>query len=159
MNRGKRVRLFLDSNVLTAGIVSAWGLDKAVLYLCAARVCRLVLAEAVREEVEENLLTRLGGLDSPDGDRVLDDYTHLIALMKPEIVPYPSVADVDASRHLIRHAADVPVLLSAVASRPDWVLTHNTKRFTQAVAKRTGLRFATPVEFFQALSKTISGHP
>jgi len=54
LNQGERVRLFLDSNVLTAGIVSAWRLDKAVLSLCASRICRLVLAEAVREEVEEN---------------------------------------------------------------------------------------------------------
>ena len=88
----------------------------------------------------------------------MDDYTHLIALMKPEIVPYPNAADVAASRHLIRHAADVPVLLSAVASRPDWFLTHNIEHFTPTVAKRSGLRFATPVEFFQALSKSISGH-
>jgi predicted nucleic acid-binding protein len=154
LNQGRRVRLFLDSNVLTAGIVSEWGLDKAVLSLCAARICRLVLAQAVREEVEENLLTRAGGFDSFEASRVLDGYMRLIALMKPEIVPYPNLAEVSASRHMIRHAADVPVLLSAVASRPDWVLTHNTKHFT-VVAKRTGLRFATPVEFFEALSKSI----
>ena len=159
MNERKRVRLFLDSNVLTAGIVSPWGLDKAVLSLCAARICRLVLAEAVREEVEENLLTRLGKVGSPEANRLLDDYARLIALMKPEIVPYPSIAAVRASRHLIRHEADVPVLLSAMASRPDWVLTHNTKHFTPAVAKPTGLQFATPVEFFQTLSKSISGAP
>ena len=55
-------------------------------------------------------------------------------------------------------AGDVPVLLSAIASSPDWVLTHNTKHFTQAVAKRTGLRIATPVEFFQALSKSVAGY-
>ena len=66
MSQGERVRVFLDSNVLTAGIVSTWGLDKAILSLCAARICRLVLAEAVREEVEENLLTRLGGKASGD---------------------------------------------------------------------------------------------
>jgi predicted nucleic acid-binding protein len=156
LNQGKRVRLFLDSNVLTAGIVSAWGLDKAILSLCAAGICRLVLAEAVREEVEDNLLTRLEGLDSAAGARLPDHYSRLIALMKPEIVPYPSAAEVKASRHLIRHAADVPVLLSAVASHPDWLLTHNTKHFTPAVAKRTGLRIATPVEFFRELSKSIS---
>ena len=69
MNQGKRVRLFLDANVLTAGIVSAWGLDKAVLSLCAARICRLVLAEAALEELEENLLTRLGGADSSEARR------------------------------------------------------------------------------------------
>ena len=156
MSQNERVRVFLDSNVLTAGIVSAWGLDKAVLSLCAARICRLVLAEAVREEVEENLLIRLGGMDSGDANSVLDSYVHLITLMKPEIVPFPDQAEVMAGRHLIRHAADVPVLLSAMASRPDWLLTHNVKHFTPAVARRTGLRIATPVEFFRALSNSLS---
>lgn len=159
MSQENRVRIFLDSNVLTAGIVSTWGLDKAVLSLCAVRICRLVLAEAVREEVEDNLLVRLGGMESSDANRVLDHYGHLIALMKPEIIPYPGQTEVKAARHLIRHAADVPVLLSAIASHPDWLLTHNIKHFTPAVARRTGLRIATPVEFFRALSKTLSSSP
>ena len=94
----------------------------------------------------------------PQASRVLDDYTRLIALTRPEIVPYPSASEVLASGHLIRHAADVPVLLSAVASRPDWLLTHNTKHFTQTVARKVGLRFATPVEFFQALSESVGGN-
>ena len=157
MSQKQRVRLFLDSNVLTAGIVSTWGLDKAVLSLCASRIYRLVLAEAVRDEVEENLLVRLSELESVEASRVLDDYTRLITLMKPEMVPYPGLQEVQAARHLIRHAADVPVLLSAIASRPDWFLTHNTKHFTPAVARRTGLRFATPVEFFRVLAGSISG--
>jgi len=46
--------------------------------------------------------------------------------MKPEVVPYPSQAEVSAARDLIRHASDVPV------------------------------RIATPVEFFRARSKTLS---
>ena len=48
--------------------------------------------------------------------------------------------------------ADVPVLLSAIASKPDWLLTHNAKHFTKAVAQRTSLRIATPAGFFRALS-------
>jgi hypothetical protein len=111
----------------------------------------------VREEVEDNLLIRLSRLESGEGNRVVADYARLIALMKPEIVPYPGQAEVRAARHLIRHEADVPVLLSAIASRPDWFLTHNAKHFTPAVARRAGLRFATPVEFFRALSQSISG--
>lgn len=39
-----------------------------------------------------------------------------------------------------------------MASKPDWLLTHNTKHFTKAVAQRTSLRMATPAEFFRALS-------
>ncbi len=152
MSGRRRIRLFLDSNVLTGGIVAPWGLDKAILSLCAAKVCRLVLAEVVRDEVEENLLLHAEALSSHDADQLIDDYRRLIQLTNPEIVPYPTKELVHSSRHLIRHAPDVPVLLSAMASKPDWMLTNNIKHFTKAVAQRTSLRIATPVEFFRALA-------
>jgi predicted nucleic acid-binding protein len=148
----RRIRLFLDSNVLTGGIVSSWGLDKATLSLCAANVCRLVLAEVVRDEVEENLLWHSERLPALDVEQLIEDYHRLIKLTRPELVPYPNKDLVHSSRQLIRHAADVPVLLSAIASKPDWLLTHNTKHFTKAVAQRTALNIATPAEFFRTLS-------
>jgi predicted nucleic acid-binding protein len=144
--------LFLDSNVLTGGLVSPWGLDKGVLSLCAAKVCKLVLAEAVRDEVEENLLIHAERLSEIGAEQLIEDYQRLIKLTNPEMVAYPSAALVHSSRHLIRHEADVPVLLSAIASQPDWVLTHNTKHFTDSVARRCGLKIATPIEFFRALA-------
>jgi predicted nucleic acid-binding protein len=148
----RRIRLFLDSNVLTGGVVSPWGLDKAVLSLCAAQLCKLVLADVVRDEVEENLLLHAERLPSLEADELIEHYRHLVKLTDAEMVSYPDEALVRSSRHLIRHAADVPVLLSAMASKPDWLLTHNTKHFTLAVAKRTGVRIATPAEFFRILS-------
>jgi predicted nucleic acid-binding protein len=151
----RRIRLFLDSNVLLGGIVSQWGLDKAALSLCAARLCKLVLAEYVRDEVEENLLDHAQSLPLRESDKLIEHYQRLITLTHPELVPYPSATQVRASRHLIRHAADVPVLLSAVASKPDWLLTHNTKHFAPAVAKRAALRIATPAEFFRILSSLL----
>lgn len=152
MSAPRRIRLFLDSNVLTAGLISRWGLDKATLSLCSARICKLILSEVVRAEVEDNLLFYAGQLPSLDGERLINDYNQLIRLSHPEIVPYPDAGLVRSSRHLIRHAADVPVLLSAMASQPDWLLTKNTKHFTKAVAVRTSLRIATPAEFFRVLS-------
>jgi predicted nucleic acid-binding protein len=150
-----QLRLLLDSNVLTGGIVAPWGLDKAVLSLCAARICRLVLAEIVRQEVEENLLQHAAALPSLEAEQVLADYTTLLTLTRPERVPLPDVQDVIRARPLIRHAADVPVLLSAMQSQPDWLLTHNTAHFTPAVATRTGLRIATPRRFFQTLARGL----
>ena len=150
-----RIRLFLDSKVLTRGIVARWGLDKATLSLCAAKLCKLVLAEAVREEVEQNLFLHAKKLSSLDAERLIADYHRLISLTDPELVPHPDKDMVLSSRHLIRHEADVPVLLSAIAAKPDWLLTHNTKHFTATVALRTGLRIATPIEFFRALSRFL----
>lgn len=152
MTDSRKIRLFLDSNVLTAGIVSLWGLDKAVLSLCAARITKLVLAQAVREEVEENLLLHAVRMPPHGSAQVIEDYARLLELMEPESVSYPRIELVRSSRHLIRHEADVPILLSAMAARPDWLLTHNTKHFTAAVAKRSGLRIATPAKFFRSLT-------
>lgn len=135
-----------------AGIISPWGLDKAALSLCAAKVCKLVLAEVVRDEVEENLLLHAQRLPGLDADHLVEDYRQLIKLTNPELVPYPGNDLVRSSLHLIRHAADVPVLLSAMAGKPDWLLTHNTRHFTKVVAQKTSLRIATPAEFFRALS-------
>jgi hypothetical protein len=53
-----------------------------------------------------------------------------------------------ANQRLIRHASDVPVLLSAIEAKPDWLLTHNTKHFTQVVAARCGLRSLLRWSFF-----------
>jgi len=137
MSRKKPLRLFLDSNVLTGVILSDWELDRAVLSLCAARICRMVSAEYMREEVENNLLTRAAAFSPGEADQLIEDYASLVKQARPEIVPLPSARDVAASRRLIAHAADVPVLLSAIQSKPDWLLTHNTKRFTQQVAKQS----------------------
>ena len=155
MSSQRRIRLFLDSIVLTGGIVSPWGLDKAVLSLCAARLCRLVLAEIVRDEVEENLLLHAERLSALDADELIEHYRRLVKLTDPEIVHYPEKTLVQSNRQLIRHAADLSVLLSAMSSKPDWLLTHNTKHFTQAVANRTGLRIATLAEFFRTLSSVL----
>lgn len=155
MSKPSRLRLFLDSNVLLGGIVAEWGLDKAALSLCAAKIARLVLAEAVRDEVEENLLITAQRFPALKSDKLIEAYHRLIDLASPEIIPYPDLAAVRRGRNLIRHESDVPVLLSAVAAQPDWLLSHNTKHFTAAVARRTGLRIATPAQFFRTLSTLL----
>lgn len=155
MTAQRKLRLFLDSNVLLGGIIAQWGLDKAVLSLCAAKIARFVLAEAVRDEVEENLNLHTQALSSAEAHRVIESYHRLINLTDPELIPYPESAAVHANRTLIRHEADVPVLLSAIAAQPDWLLTHNTKHFSEAVARRTGLRIATPNRFFRTLASLI----
>lgn len=155
MNAPRKLRLFLDSNVLLGGIIAQWGLDKAVLSLCAAKIARMVLAEAVRDEAEENLKLHTQVLPTAVAHRVIEDYRRLIDLTKPELVPYPESNAVLTHRHLIRHEADVPVLLSAMRASPDWLLTHNTKHFNEGVALRTGLRIATPDRFFRTLASLI----
>jgi hypothetical protein len=109
----------------------------------------------VRLEVEENLLIHAARIGEAEADQVLADYDKLLRLARPELISAPPAEEVARSRHLIRHWADVPVLLSAMKSRPDWLLTRSAAHFTRTVADRSGLRIATPVEFFRAIARRI----
>jgi len=126
-----------------------------VLSLCAARICRLLLAQVVQEQVEANLMLHTERLSSQEADNLIESYRGLVRLTKPELIPYPETDAVRANHHLIHHEADVPVLLSAMSAKPDWLLTHNTRQFTPSVARNTGLRIATPHELFKTLSSLL----
>ena len=60
--------------------------------LCAARLCRLVLADVVRDEGKENLLLHAVRLRSLEADKIIEHYRHLVKLTDPEIVSYPDQA-------------------------------------------------------------------
>lgn len=143
--------LFLDSNILLEGLRSRWGLSKAVLSLGAARIHQLVLAQHVITEVEGALMEVLQGEPVNEIDELLDDYFTFIKKARPVIVPLATTQEIAAAARIIHHLSDAPVLAAAINAQPDWVLSNNTEHFTPAVARRTGLRIATPYQFFRAI--------
>lgn len=140
--------LLADSNVITDGLVSRFGQSKAVLALCAAKTCRLILPEIVRLEVEHNLLTFIDRFGERQTEQLIEDYEGFIELARPLRVPLADQQRIKQNRQLIRHASDVPVILAAIDSRPDWIITKNRDHFTDAVAAKINLRIASPAEFF-----------
>jgi predicted nucleic acid-binding protein len=143
-------RVFLDSGVLLEGLLAPWSASRALLILSRRRVFKLVLAEYVRGEVEDNLLELLApnpGL----GDETINAYSTLLRLLEPELVSLPTNQEIERHRHLIRHQTDVPVLVSALKAAPDWFLTTNTRHFTKQVALRTQLKIVTPQEFITSI--------
>lgn len=141
-----RPKVFLDSGVLLEGLFAPWSASRAVLVLSRRRVFKIILAKYVQGEVEENLLELLAS-DNRLGSEIINVYGTLVRLLDPEYVPLPSKQEVDRHRHLIRHQADVPVLVSALNAAPDWFLTTNTRHFNKQVALRTQLRISTPQDF------------
>jgi uncharacterized protein len=139
-------RVFLDSGVFLEGLLAPWSASRAVLVLSRRRVFKIILAKYVQGEVEENLLELLAS-DSRLGSEIINVYGTLLRLLDPEYVALPSKQEVERHCHLIRHQADVPVLVSALKAAPDWFLTTNTRHFNKQVALRTQLRISTPQDF------------
>ncbi|HEX7410374.1 MAG TPA: PIN domain-containing protein [Candidatus Binatia bacterium] len=135
--------MFLDSGVLIEGLLSSWSASRGVLILGRCGLFRIVLANDVRREVEENL-TDLLSVEPVLADEAIATYDKLLRLLNPEWIGATSDAEVERHRHLIRHAADVPILVAALKARPTWLVTTNTRHFNGAVAARTGLQICTP---------------
>lgn len=144
-------KLLTDSNVITDGMVSRFGQSKAILALCAAKTCRLVLPEIVQIEVEHNLLKFIDRFGEKQTEALIADYERFISKARPIRVPLADKERIRENRHLIRHASDVPVILAAIDSQPDWIITKNRDHFTDEVAAKINLRIASPVEFFEHL--------
>lgn len=143
-------RLFLDSGVLIEGLLSTWSVSRSLLILARCSACRVVLAEDVRAEVEDNLTDLLA--DTPQAaNEAIEEYAAMLRLLKPETVGLTTTDEVARHRHLIRHAADVPVLVAALKARPNWLVTTNTRHFTSEVAHRTGLAICTPLQVVERI--------
>lgn len=136
----------MDSGVFLEGLLAPWSASRAVLVLSRRRVFKIILAKYVQGEVEANLLELLAS-DARLGNEIINVYGTLLRLLDPEYVSLPSKQEVERHRHLIRHQADIPVLVSALKAAPDWFLTTNTRHFNKQVALRTQLRISTPQDF------------
>ena len=147
--RNRSPRLLLDSNVIIDGIFSRFGLSKSVIALCASRTCRLVLSKSVSLEVEYNLRKLASKVGS---DRLLSDYQEFLRIARPSRVPIADTERIQSNRSLIRHFSDVPVVLAAIDSKPDWLITRNREHFTNEVSAKIGIRIASPEEFFRYLT-------
>ena len=116
MSESGLLRLFLDSNVRQAASLPPGAWISSAFPVCRP-ICRLVLAEIVRQEVEDNLLHRRA-TSATDTEQVLTDYTTLITLARPEIIPLPDAQeDPGTSSHPARCRCPRLALCDAEPSR------------------------------------------
>ncbi|MBK8050848.1 MAG: PIN domain-containing protein [Anaerolineales bacterium] len=128
-------RVFVDANVLMAGADSRSGASHVVLRLAEAGLFRLVVCRQVLDEAERNLRKKL--------PRALPAFAALLAELPLEIVADPDDESCQQWAGVIERK-DTPILAAAVDAQVDRLITLNTRDFTPAVAKASGLRIQTP---------------
>lgn len=153
-------RIFLDSGVITQGCVAAWGSAKAVLILATFRKrFTVVLGEDVEREVQDAVLRYDQRYAN---ERIASDYIPVsyalagwLSRVHIERWTSPSRGEIldQAPRLLpaIRHVNDLPIVVTALHAKPDWVISANQEHWNPQLAERTGLRIVSPTEFLHNL--------
>lgn len=132
------ISLFLDSSALITGIVSAKGAARVLLLLAEAGQIAVTISEQVLAETERTIARKV--------PQALSDLRQAILASQARIVRDPSLEEISAHPDLISHPADIAIVLAAMQTKVDFLVTLNRKHFIddRDVARRSGLRIGTP---------------
>jgi predicted nucleic acid-binding protein len=142
--------LFLDSSALLSGIISAKSASRALLLLAESGLLSITISEQVVTETERTVARQ-----APRG---VSDLRKAILASQVQIMRDPSPSDVAAYSDLISHPADVPIMVAAVKSQADYLVTLNCRHFIDEpeVAVKAGWKITTPGDALRRVQEQLS---
>lgn len=139
--RKQRIKVFLDTSALIAGIASSRGAARAVLQLAEIGLIEVFVSRQVIVEADRNIEEKL--------PEILNEYRGFIELLAPVLIEDPSPKAVRRFLTVI-HPNDAPILASAVNSGVDFLITWDRKHFIgKNIRIHSNLKIVTPGEFLK----------
>ena len=137
-----RWRVFLDTNVLIAGLASRTGASAAMLDLGEAEEILIVLSRQVLVEADRTVMAKFPHL--------IERYRTFIKNLAPRLADDPPRPAVREAARVI-HPNDAPILAAARHETIDYLVTLNTRHFTNPhVRAFLPVPIVTPAEFLSA---------
>jgi putative PIN family toxin of toxin-antitoxin system len=139
----KRIKVFLDSNVILSGLLSDKGAPRIILDILSLDLPIISGATGRYNiiEIERNLKKKM--------PHVIPVYKKYLPVINLEIVPMPSLKTINDLTGQIADK-DVPVLASAIMSNADYLVTGDKKDFSRIRTKgKYPFEILGPSEFLQ----------
>ncbi len=145
----KVVRVFLDSNVILSGLLSERGAPRILLELLSLRLPFLMGSTGRYNliEIERNLKKKMPAL--------FPLFKSYLPKLNLKVIPLPRLQDVRGFSEQIAEK-DVPVLVSAIQSKADFLVTGDKQHFGKM--KGIGeypLQIVTPSDFIDSILPEI----
>ncbi|HEX6035328.1 MAG TPA: PIN domain-containing protein [Anaerolineales bacterium] len=133
-----KIKVFLDSSALIAGVISSTGAARVLLVMSETGQIEVFISEHVLTEAERSLARKV--------PQALPEFRQSVRDARPKIVQNPTQQEIKDHLYLISDPGDVPILLSAMKAKVDFLATHNRRHFLDdpSVAEKTELKIGTP---------------
>ena len=141
----RAVRVFVDSNVILSGLLSDRGAPRVLLDILSLRLPFLICLTGRYNiiEIERNLANKLPG--------ALPVYKGYLPKLGLKYIPIPSAEEVRRFSGPISDK-DVPVLVSALNGKADYLVTGDKKDFGRLRQKTIyPLKIVSPSEFVDSI--------
>jgi predicted nucleic acid-binding protein len=139
------VRVFLDSNVILSGLLSDRGAPRTILDLLTLKLPFLVGSTGRYNliEIERNLEKKM--------HEILSVYRRYLPRLNLGIIPLPRPGELRKFSGKIIDK-DVPVLVSAIRSKADFLVTGDKQHFQKLKSPRDySFKIVTPSEFIDII--------
>ena len=123
----KKPRLFLDTSVIFAAVLSPTGGARKLFLLGEAGLLQLVVGPTILHECQEVVQRK-----SPAS---LPTLAQLMAIASLETSQAPTRKQIDAAEVYVQYAPDARVLAEAMLAMPDWFVTHDKEHFLKHRSK------------------------
>lgn len=141
----KRVRIFLDSNVILSGLLSDRGAPRILLDLLSIDLPFLIGLTGRYNviEIERNLKKKMPG--------ILSVYKEYFPKLNLKIIPLPHKEELREHYGKIDDK-DVPILVSALRGKADYLVTGDKKHFGKMrKPEQEQIHVVTPSEFIDSV--------
>jgi predicted nucleic acid-binding protein len=138
------LRIFLDSSVIFAAVLSPTGVARKLFHLAEAGLLKLIVSPNVLRECDEVVRRK-----SPSS---LPPLAQLLATAAVETCPTPTSRQLATAKVYVKYLPDAHVLAGAIHASPDWLVTHDKEHFLKVRAEsKLPFRIGTPGDLIQAL--------
>lgn len=139
--RKQRLKVFLDTSALIAGIVSSKGAARSVLQLAEIELIEVFVSKQVIVEADRNIEDKLS--------EMLSEYREFIKFLAPILIDDPHQKDIKKYLTVI-NSDDAPILAAAVNANVDFLITWDRKHFmSKNIHIHSTMKIVTPGEFLK----------
>jgi len=117
----RRLRVFLDTSVIIAAVLSPSGGARQVFLLGEAGVLDLLVGPNVLREADEVVRRKTPGL--------LPLLAQLLTASQVATSIKPTANEIKTAQKKVLYLPDAVVLGEAIAAQPDWFITHDKEHF------------------------------
>ena len=141
----QKIKVFIDTNVLIAGVHSVTGASATVLDLCEARVLQMVVSRQVLVEADRNFAAKF--------PQLIGRFRQFMHNLAPLMVEDPTPESMEKAATLVDRK-DAPILAAAQNANVDFLITLDKRHFLNPKTRqKVMLKVVSPIEFLQSFEK------
>lgn len=141
----QRIKVFIDTNVLIAGVHSVTGASATILDLCEARVLQMVVNRQVLIEADRNFAAKF--------PQLVGRFRQFMHNLAPLMVEDPTPNAMEQAATIVDRK-DAPILAAAQNANVDFLITLDKRHFLNPKTRQKAmLKVVSPIEFLQSFEK------